>query len=45
LILSPLSRQCKKTTKFVVDDTLLLGGDFSWLKKDKSFKVIQMNLS
>ncbi|MDQ0975529.1 transposase [Neobacillus niacini] len=38
LILSPLSRQCKKTTIVIVGGTLILGGDFSMAKKGQEFK-------
>lgn len=43
LILSPLSRQCKKPIESMGCYTIL-GGDFSWQKKDKNFEHNQRNL-
>ncbi len=43
MILSPLSRQCKKARSSGGNDTLLLGGDFLWLKRGLNFNPIQRN--
>ncbi|MBM7111303.1 hypothetical protein SAM19_04723 [Brevibacillus laterosporus] len=45
VVLSPLSRQCKKPAHLTVGGTLYLEGIFLWLKKVKNSNVIPRSLS